>query len=466
MLFSYCFLLNCLFKFFMECSFIQIFIQSIISYFAIISILSIFFQIEISNPNDVMTLYTPKTNNSHIITVASINPDTEITSLIKKIKEKTFIHPNYEKLKKVLKYKYGIWYWSYSENFNIDNHIEIMKENISNDELYEFMSLHASEIPFEKNHPQWKIYIAPKMKTNKTNLIFKVHHCITDGVALISYFINIGENNDVKYVNLPKIKSYQWFFIYFIGLLKIGYFNYIISKKKVDNNEFRNKKLTGIKNGYCSQPLCLSKVKDYSKSIGVGINDTILALIIECLMKEHKIRHGKQLKEFGITIAASLRSLPKSNQIYPLNNFVHIILHSLLLDEENQNFNEYVKKLSANLKVLKDSYDMYAQQLLGKMLYTMIPTKILSKTQKKIFSKYSATYSSVPGPLNKIKLYDCEIESLFCLVNPISENPILIDCISYNEKFVVGLIVDKCTGINVKEFIEDFTDRYLKLGTN
>lgn len=461
MFFLYCFILSSLTKLFIICSFFQILIQAFIIFFILKFILNLF-QIEIAASADALSLYTTEKNVTNIVCVSTISAETNIPDLVANMKKNAFLHKNFEKLKKVIKYKFGLWYWTYCSTFNIENHIEVLKEGFTDEELYNFMSKHASEITFSDDKPYWKAYIAPKMKSNKTAMIFKIHHSLGDGVSLMSYLLTVSQNKNVQYIKLTKIKGFQWIPIYIIGFFKIIMFFINLHTKRADDNEFKKKPLTGVKNGYCSQALPLLKIREYAKLNKVSINDTILAMISNSLMEVHHDKYNLPLKEFSLLIAASLRPFPTDKQIYPISNNINFLIHPLLLNK-NDNFDNYVKKFSKSFSVLKTSYDIYCQALLVELLYNIFPTKILAANADILTLKNSAVFSSVPGPLHKINLYGSEVDSLFFIVNSIMYNPIVMNVITYNEKFVVSILVDESTGINSKEFIENFNKKYENL---
>ena len=288
------------------------------------------FDIEIASSLDAATSIENPENASYIVSFSTIDGKLDIPFIIVKIKERAFIHPYYNKLKKLFKINLGVCYWQTDPNFCLDNHIEIIEKNFqNNDEVYEFMTHHAGQERFPKNIPNWKIFILPNMPENKGGLMMKIHHGMADGLSLMSYLLILGDSKEYDLVKMPKISNWQWVIIYVLGFVELIKFSKKLNAKKVDDNCFRQIKLSGKKNCYYSSSFYLKILKTYAKTIGVSINDVILALMAKSLRNYHNNKFNKDLKEFSMMIAASVVPMPKTNEIIPLANSECIISKSL-----------------------------------------------------------------------------------------------------------------------------------------
>lgn len=133
----------------------------------------------------------------------------------------------------------------------------------------------------------------------------------------MSYTFNLADCGNYMMVKLPKIKTWHRILLTPIGLLKALYYTMFYLIQKRDSNEFKKEPLCGKKSGYGSLKFDMKILKDYSKKMGVNLNDVILSLINQSLRKCHQETYKKPLDEFKIFVAASLRGLPKPGDHFP-----------------------------------------------------------------------------------------------------------------------------------------------------
>jgi len=64
-------------------------------------------------------------------------------------------------------------------------------------QLADFMSKEQS-IRDELDNVQWRCWLFPDYSPTESMFVFKVHHCVADGVGLVLMSGNLGDNPDVK----------------------------------------------------------------------------------------------------------------------------------------------------------------------------------------------------------------------------------------------------------------------------
>ena len=162
MLLTYCliFLYFFEYQFSLFNSYLLLILCSLALYFFVEWFLRFSFGIEISAGLDSISHYDLPENRSHIVSCAILQQPIDPIKVSAIIKERAFVHPVYEKLKKVMKTHLFIDYWTYADHFNIEDHIEVVSKKFGFlDDLYQFMTIHASEKAFPTHKPKWKIYI-------------------------------------------------------------------------------------------------------------------------------------------------------------------------------------------------------------------------------------------------------------------------------------------------------------------
>lgn len=68
--------------------------------------------------------------------------------------------------------------------FSMDNHVfrhEIEDDVSEDDALAEMMEIYQT--PLDRAHPLWQLHVFENLEGNRTALVWKVHHCLVDGVS-------------------------------------------------------------------------------------------------------------------------------------------------------------------------------------------------------------------------------------------------------------------------------------------
>ena len=436
-------------------SHIMIFSLSAVLYFFLLEILKYIFQIEVSPGLDSINHYDLPQNRSHIVSCAIIHEKFDPIMVSNTIKERAFIHPLYEKLKKVMKTRFLIDYWTYTDHFNIDDHIEIVLKHFkTHDDLYLFMTSHCSEKQFPANKPKWKIYLLINVFDGYSAIIQKFHHAIGDGVAIMSYSFNLADCGNYMMVNLPKLKTWHRILLTPFGLLKALYFTIFYLFQKRDDNNFKKVPLCGVKNGFGSLKFDMKQMKAYSKKLNVNLNDVIIALINQSIRNCHQNTFHEPLNEFKIFVAASLRGLPKPGDHFPLTNLTNFLTLSDF-PHIKSTFEHLIREYHQILRALKNNYDMYFRGFYVEFLAALAPKSFSLFLTNLVTDKSSCIFTSVPGPVKPITMFGHEIQDLFFFVNSPGLVAILINVFTYHDKLSVCCLADNSTGLKAKEFIEE-----------
>ena len=414
------------------------------------------FGIEVSAGLDSINHYDLPENRSHIVSCALFHEKIDPVTVLSIIKERAFIHPLYEKLKKVMKTRFLIDYWTYVDNFNIDDHLQVVTKKFKDlSDLYEFMTSHASEKKFVENKPKWKIFILLNVFTKQSAVILKFHHAIGDGVAVMSYSFNLADCGNYIMVNLPKIKTWHRILLAPIGLIKAAYFTAFYLLQKRDDNKFKKVPLCGKKQGFGSLKYDMKEFKSYAKRMDVKPNDVILALINQSLRTCYQETYKDSLNEFKIFLAASLRGLPKPGDHFPLTNLTNFLTLNDF-PHVKSSLEDLIRRYHDILNALKANYDFYFRGFYVELLNALAPKSLSLYLTNLVTDKSSCIFTSVPGPVKNITMFGYEIDDMFFFVNSPGMVAIMINVFTYHDKLSVCCLADESTGLNTKRFIQEF----------
>jgi len=413
--------------------------------------------VEIAAALDVVTHSETPVNTSYIVACCTFDERIDIKAIISKINERAFLHPCHRKLQKLFRSFIGIYYWRKDPHFSLENHIEVLNTYFyDNDELYQFMNKQASQVRFPKNMPEWKFFLVPNMPYKKSGIILKIHHGISDGLSLMNYVLNLGDSKEYGLVHLPKISKCRWILIYLIGLIEILKFAVKVIIRKKDDNLFKNERMLGKKNSYCSEALDLTIIKNYAKHLGISVNAIFLALLAKAVNNCYLRIFQKDLKNFSLMIAVSTLPMPAKNQIYPLGNNITFMPQDIINDKPEQNFQDYVLEYHKTLKSSKTDYSIYIQRMAGTFVYHILPACVNEFLMNYLTNNHSGIYTSFPGPTTPVSLFGYEVKDLCFFVTGIGQTRMVYNIMTYNGKFNLACSVDESTNIDCKVLIEEF----------
>lgn len=99
----------------------------------------------------------------------------------------------------------GLPSWEYDAEFNIRRHVrELTLKNGSDAELKTLAGKLLSTV-MDRQHPLWDMTLVHGLKGNRSGLIFRLHHCLADGIAGVG-IMNVLMDASSEAPRLPKRK--------------------------------------------------------------------------------------------------------------------------------------------------------------------------------------------------------------------------------------------------------------------
>jgi diacylglycerol O-acyltransferase / wax synthase len=99
----------------------------------------------------------------------------------------------------------GLPSWEYDPEFDLRRHLrEVTLKHGTDTELKAFAAKLFSQV-MDRQHPLWDITIVQGLKGNRTGLIIRMHHCLTDGIAGVG-ILNTLLDASPEVPRLPKKK--------------------------------------------------------------------------------------------------------------------------------------------------------------------------------------------------------------------------------------------------------------------
>ena len=101
----------------------------------------------------------------------------------------------------------GLPTWEYDPEFDLCRHMrEVTLKHGTDEELRMFAGRLFSQV-MDRRHPLWDITLVRGLKTNRTGLIIRLHHCLADGIAGVGIMNVLMDNSpDTSHIQSQEVK--------------------------------------------------------------------------------------------------------------------------------------------------------------------------------------------------------------------------------------------------------------------
>ena len=398
--------------------------------------------------------------------------------------------------------------WVADEGFDIQRHVlheKLKRRKGKSEGQSERAALQArvgelANTPLDPAHPLWQFHLIDGYEGGSA-LIARVHHCIGDGIALISVMLSITDGGmdppARKKKGLPEDDDSDWLSdavvkpLTDIAVKAIGmYGGGVVKSMEVlsnpqqllgsldmartgiqvlrdvaamalmpDDSPTRLKgKPVGKKVVAWGEPLPLDAVKSIGKGLNCSINDVLLACaagaIGQYLRDQGDDPNGQEIRAM---VPVNLRPLDKAWQLG--NRFG---LAPLVLPIGIENPIERVYAVRARMNELKGSYQpllAFAVLSVAGLLIKPVQDTLLGLFAKKA----TAVMTNVPGPAKALKFCGATLRQTMFWVPASGDIGMGVSILSYGGGVQFGLITDEKLCPDPQHIIDRFEPEFEKL---
>lgn len=437
-----------------------------------------------------------------IVGVWRIRPGIAYEALCERVQSKLLKYRRFEQ--KVVEDAMGAQ-WVTDKAFDIQHHVR--KETLTRrrgEGAREALQARVGELcsqPLDRTRPLWQFHFIEDHEGGSA-LIARIHHCIADGIALISVMLSITDGGAEpparKQRHKPGDEEFDWFAdaimrpltdatVKAIGLTgsgmaksvemlanpqqplqgtadmaRMGY--QVVSDAASmllmpDDSPTRLKgKPIGSKRVAWGEPLPLDAVKAIGKGLGCSVNDVLLACVAGAIGGYLRERGDDTTgQEIRAMVPVNLRPMEKA---YKLGNQFGLV--PLVLPIGIVNPIERVYAVRARMQELKGSY----QPLLAFAVLAVagLLIKPMQDTLLGLFAKKAtAVMTNVPGPAVPLKICGSTLEQVMFWVPQSGDIGVGVSILSYGGGVQFGLITDARLCPQPQEIIARFEPEFQKL---
>ena len=342
----------------------------------------------------------------------------------------------------------GLPSWEFDPTFDIRRHLhEVTLKHGSDTELKTLAGKILSTV-MDRQHPLWDLTLVHGLKGNRSGLVFRLHHCLADGIAGVG-IMNVLMDASPVAPRLPRRKlrlrvppprdvltsittgcvdSYSDFAKRILAAL--ADVSTMVERFAANGGEMATDEFAGLLpelsasterlrfNIFCRGPqkfawaeVPLAEIKAIKSTCGTSVNDVILALVTATIRRYVEL-HGDPVKGrmFRMMVPVNLRGNENPGE---LGNRISLVPVTIPLDIRNPR--KLLAAVHRRTEFLKRAHAAELVSLTGGLL-GMFPTSAQSLAGHVIsrlpFTPFNLVCTNVPGP--QYPLYLLGHEMLHC----------------------------------------------------
>ncbi len=398
----------------------------------------------------------------------------------------------------------GVPNWEEDQHFDLRSHLQRIALPAPGDktELQEMVA-NLTVAPLDPHKPLWQVHLIENYGEGCI-LFFRIHHCITDGIAGIYVLLSMADQDpDAPW---PKSKPPKKPRPFSIGALlplgsmigtaqktykaaeKLGRqaikelekamsdpahlkrlgkkssciptdFASVLSKYMLmssDPNSAFKGKLGVRKRVAWTEPMSLDKIKTVGRAISTAtLNDVLIATVTGAMRRYLKSRNTRVNElDLRVTVPVNIR---KPGTEFELGNKFSLVFLPLPVHLKDPILR--LKEVKRRMDQLKTSPDPFINfVLLNVMGY--LPPGLAKKTSAFFGNKASGVLTNVPGPREALYFAGQKIENFMFWVPRSGKIGLGISIISYDGKVTVGIASDEGLMADPEILLEGFEEEF------
>ncbi|MYM28112.1 wax ester/triacylglycerol synthase family O-acyltransferase [Duganella sp. CY15W] len=354
--------------------------------------------------------------------------------------------PNYPRFtQKVIRLR-GRPHWVEDDQFDITQHIKLerMERDVPRDELQNHLT-RLAHLPLERNRPMWHMTVLDRVNGGHA-IVFRVHHCITDGLGLVHVLNHLTDDNGLHgrtpspvghphraVAHNPVCSAV----VRAVSALKVAAHVARLSVLWPDAQTQFKTPMTGAKQLVWLPPLEMDRVRAMSKRMGVTLNDVWVAAVSGAL-RAYLGERGQKPDGRALRAAVTFNLREKGNA-FQLGNEFGLVAVDLPTNEEAPC--ERLRLSSSRMTAIKRSHQPRATMAFLSIA-GCLPTALQHFALNLFTSKGSVVLTNIEGPSSRRYLAGSRLTDLICWVPQAGKLGVGLAFISYAGQIQLALFVD------------------------
>ncbi|WP_317203485.1 WS/DGAT domain-containing protein, partial [Janthinobacterium sp.] len=355
--------------------------------------------------------------------------------------------PNYPRFTQKVEHRRGRPHWVEDEQFNIAQHIKLeqMSREVNGEALQGHMT-RIAHLPLERDRPMWHMTVLDRVNGGHA-IVFRVHHCITDGLGLVHVLNHLTDDNGVhgctpSPVGHPHRATVAHDAVFSavargVSWLKIAFHVARLSLLWSDAPSQFKAPMNGAKQLVWLPPLEMERVRAMSKRMGVTLNDVWVAAVSGAL-RQYLNERGQRPNGRALRAAVTFNLREKANA-FQLGNEFGLVAVDLPTNVDDPCVR--LRQSSERMTAIKRSHQPRATMAFLSIA-GCLPTALQHFALNLFTSKGSVVLTNIEGPGSRRYLAGSRMTDLICWVPQAGKLGVGLAFISYAGQIQLALFVD------------------------
>jgi diacylglycerol O-acyltransferase / wax synthase len=435
----------------------------------------------------------------NVASVSVFDGEIPFMDCVQLIESKLPLIPRY--LKRVVPAAFGIGLptWEYDTDFDLSRHVRRLTLKHGTDTELKAVAAKLFGTVMDRRHPLWDMTFVYGLKHNRTAMIFRVHHCLADGIAgvgIVSTFMDA--NPDAPHLPKKKLKlrvppprdplssvaggvidSYSDFAKRILsawedlltmaeratangGRLPTDELSQLMPEITASTERLRFNVIYRGPQKFAWAEVPLAEVKAIKQAFGASVNDVILALVTATVRRYSEL-HGDRVKGrlLRMMVPVNLRGQDSPGE---LGNRISLVPVTVPLDIRNPR--KLLLAVHRRTELLKNAHAAEVVSLAGGLLGTF-PIALQSFVGPMIsqipFTPFNMVCTNVPGPQHPLYLLGHRMLRWYPYVPVGGELAVNCAILSYDGNAYFGFSGDAHAAPDLRRLEEFLKDSFVEL---
>lgn len=338
-------------------------------------------------------------------------------------------------------------HWQDDPDFDVARHVfeaPGAAEIDSKAKLQRYIGAMASE-PLPADRPLWQMQLIPQFAPGLSAAVFRIHHCMADGIAMIPVMFSIMDRDDPaieKFAN-PTVE---------VGAGKSGRSKWkvrlaaslaggptLVAKMLAlkDKSLLHGPECVGEKRVAWSGEIDLEVVKEVKNALGATVNDVLMACVAGAFERYALEQGGEELKRLRVSMPVNVRWPDEPMAME--NRFATVLLK---LPTRIPDVRERVLATKRRMDRLKRSVEPMVMFGAQNVLLHLLPSRFGRRLVNFFGNKTTCVLTNVPGPQVPLSIAGRRVSGFVFWVPQRDRIGIGISILSFSGAVRVGVIGD------------------------
>ena len=339
-------------------------------------------------------------------------------------------------------------YWQEHESFDLTEHIFEAPDAASLDSK-EALQRYVGEVaskPLPRDKPLWQLQLIPELVPGVSAILFRIHHCMGDGIALTPVLFSLMDRDD------PVVDAFANPQPAEVGAGKSGRSKLAVGLMAAlaggpvllgkalaprDRSPLHGPECSGVKRVAWTDEIDLAVIKQLKNDVGATVNDVLMACVAGAFQRYAKAHAGGPLERFRVSMPVNVRW--PTEPLLMENRFATVLLK---LPAHVRDVRERVLATKKRMDRLKRSVEPIVMFGAQNVLLHLLPPALGRRLVDFYANKTTCVLTNVPGPPVRLSVGGRKLRGLVFWVPQRDLIGIGVSIFSFAGRLRVGVIAD------------------------